>query len=135
VAVVEYEPPRPANVDECKSCGVPIAFVRVQPKLAWKAIDVEPHAEGTYVLTGDGNTAIWLLDERLEREQFMSRFRSYEMTHDWPNVRYVDHRLTCTPKGVRTFRSSARDVVSGRQLQDRVRELQRSALKRRHPND
>src|SRR5262245_33076881 len=73
VTVTEYQPLRPTNLSECESCGAQIAFVRVQPKLAWKPVDVEPHPEGTYLLVGDGCTAIWLLDERLEREQFMSR--------------------------------------------------------------
>jgi hypothetical protein len=88
--------PQPASRSTCRSCGVEIAWVRLQNgKL--RPMDVTPHPRGEYALLRDGRRVLDLRNEELIAPDVADRI---------PNeIRYFDHVKTCRVPSLRATRA------------------------------
>jgi hypothetical protein len=121
-----------SNVSECESCGEPIAWL-YKPLGArrnglWRPVDPLPNPSGEYLLLRDGKSSVSMYYERL-RADVERTFPVYQ--------RYIDHALTCTPKGVHMVRSATRRAISRAALRpyEAKRERRRGLLKAMRPNE
>jgi hypothetical protein len=88
--------PEPLSRSSCRSCGVEIAWVRLQNgKL--RPMDVTAHPRGEYALLRDGRSVLDLRNEELIAPDIADRVPD--------EIRYFDHVKTCRVPSLRTTRA------------------------------
>ena len=125
-------PPTLPVARECESCGEPIAFLHMprgsRRNGEYRPVDPAPHPSGEYMLLADGRRSVSIYFEQVT-DEFVDRFP--------PDRRFIDHELTCTPKGMHMLEHAARRAISQAALRpyEVERERRREMLKSVRPNN